>query len=92
MEHMIEAGYDAREAARVWKVLSMKFGDQRTDFFWSDHGNNTTRRSYLMAELKNNYAGTNFDSYKRNSDRFKSAVGALNALYAPKSKRVKVKY
>jgi hypothetical protein len=92
LEHMIAAGYDGREAARVWKVMAMKIGDQRTDFFWSDHDNDTTRRSYLMAELKNNYAGVDFDGYKRNSESFTSAVKAMNSAYTPKGKKLKVKY
>jgi len=30
--------------------------------FWDNHDNNATRRSYLMAELKNNYSETDFSS------------------------------
>lgn len=46
IEHMLAAGYDPRQAPRVWKVMSLHYGDRRTNFFWSDHDNNTTRRSY----------------------------------------------
>jgi hypothetical protein len=90
MGYMVNAGYDPREAPRVWKVMGMKFGDGPTDFFWSDHDNDTTRRSYLMAELKNNYAEVDFTSYKRNSDQFMATVNTLNGLYAAKGKKSKV--
>ena len=91
-EYMMAAGYDPREAARVWKVMALKNGDHPTNFFWSTHDNHTARRSYLMSELKNNYSGVDFECYKRDDVRFRAAIGALNALYAPKSKKVKVKY
>jgi predicted Zn-dependent protease len=86
MEYMVNAGYDPREAPRVWKVMAMKLGDHPTNFFWSDHDNDTTRRSYLMAELKNNYTDADFVSYKRNTDQFPVTVAALNVLYTPKAK------
>ena len=92
MEYMLAAGYDPREAARVWKVMALKNGEHATNFFWSTHDNNTTRRSYLMAEMRNNYDGTDFDRHKRTDARFDAAVGALKTMYAPKSKKVKVKY
>ena len=90
MEYMVNAGYDPREAPRVWKVMAVKFGDHPTNFFWSDHDNDTTRRSYLMAELKNNYADADFTSYKRNSDRFTATVNALNGLYATKGRKSRI--
>jgi hypothetical protein len=77
MEYMTEAGYDARQAPRVWKVMTQRIGDQHTNFFWSSHDNNTTRRSYLMAELKNNYADAKFDSLKTDSDEFQKVKTAI---------------
>lgn len=91
-EYMMAAGYDPREAARVWKVMALKGGDHPTNLFWSSHDNHTTRRSYLMSELRNNYNGMDFESYKRDDARFAAAIGAVNALSAPKGKKVKVKY
>jgi hypothetical protein len=90
MEHMMAAGYDPREAPRFWKVMSLKSGDHRTDF-WSDHDNNTTRRSYLISELTNNYASIDFANSRRNSESFTAIVGTMNAARTPK-KAVKVKY
>ena len=92
MGYMMAAGYDPREAARVWKVIALKIGDHPTNLFYSNHDNDTTRRSYLMAELKNNYSGTDFQSYKRDEPRFAATAGTLNQLYAPRGKKSKVKY
>ncbi|HEY7388658.1 MAG TPA: M48 family metalloprotease [Bryobacteraceae bacterium] len=90
MEYMMTAGYDPREAARVWKVMAVKLGEQSTNFFWSNHDNHATRRTYLMAELRNNYSGIDFEGYKRNTERFTAAVTALKSRGAPK--KIKVKY
>ncbi len=91
MEYMIAAGYDPREAPRAWKAMSLKYGDTPMNFFWSTHDNNATRRSYLMAELKNNYADTDFVSTKRDSDEFHRIAQLVAARQGSKSK-VKVKY
>jgi len=91
MEYMQTAGYDPREAARVWKVMALKNGDYPTNLIWSNHDNHTTRRSYLMAELKNNYSNADFASYKRDTEEFVATVSSLNTLYAPKANRNKAK-
>jgi predicted Zn-dependent protease len=88
LEYMVAAGYDPREAPVVWKLMAKKYGLHATNFFWSSHDNNATRRSYLMNELKNNYRGLEFSSLKTNADAYghvKSAV--LDA----RSKKTKLK-
>jgi Zn-dependent protease with chaperone function len=70
LEYMTAAGYDPREAPRVWKQMTKKYGNRGTDFFWSSHDSNATRRSYLMNELRNNYQGIDFSSLKTNSESF----------------------
>jgi len=42
-----------------------KIGDAPMNVFWSNHDNNATCRSYLMAELRNNYSETEFAATKR---------------------------
>ena len=44
---------------------------QGTNFFWSSHENQATRRSYLMNELKNNYRHLDFGTLKVNADEFR---------------------
>ena len=89
-EYVTAAGYDPREAPRVWKVMAKKSGDQRTNFFWSTHDNFVTRRSYLMAELRNNYPDVDFQSSIRSSERFSKVAGILLNEQQGK-RRVKVK-
>jgi predicted Zn-dependent protease len=91
MEYMLSAGYDPREAPRAWKAMSLKYGDSPTNFFWSSHDNNATRRSYLMAELRNNYAETEFAAAKRDSDEFHRIAGIVAARQRGKG-RINVKY
>lgn len=90
MERMLEAGYDPREAPRAWKAVAKKNGDRRTNVFWDNHDNNATRRSYLMAELKNNYSETDFSSLKKDSDEFHRISDELRTS-RPTKKKVKVK-
>jgi predicted Zn-dependent protease len=92
MEYMLGAGYDPREAARFWKTMSLKNGgDGPTNFFWSSHDNNTTRRSYLMSELAVNYKDVNFESLRKDSPEFTRIRGVLRDLYS-KNKGIKVKF
>jgi hypothetical protein len=70
LEWMLAAGYDIREAPASWKAVSMKKGDRPLNPFWDDHNNLTTRRSYLMAELKNNYSDVDYSILKKDSPQF----------------------
>ena len=91
LEYMINAGYDPREAPRVWKVLTLAEGDKPTNFFWSNHSNNTTRRSYLMAELKNNYTDLDYSKLQKGDETFNAVAGRVKAR-TQSSKKVRVKY
>lgn len=91
MQYMLATGYDPREAPRAWKAMSLKYGDSPMNFFWSSHDNNTMRRSYLMAELRNSYQGVDFDSKKRDGEEFRRTAEFFQAREKA-SKRVKVKY
>lgn len=91
LEYMLEAGYDPREAPRVWKAMTQELGDRRTDFFWSNHDNNTTRRSYLMVELKNNYGGLDFDQLQKHAEAFQHMAQVVRDATQKKGK-VTVKY
>ncbi|MEI9972553.1 MAG: hypothetical protein WDO73_11145 [Ignavibacteriota bacterium] len=88
---MINAGYDPREAPRVWKVLTLAEGDKPTNFFWSNHNNNTTRRSYLMAELKNNYTDLDYSQLQKGDETFNAVAGRVKSR-SQSSKKVKIKY
>src|SRR5688572_15656572 len=68
MEYMVAAGYDPREAPRVWKMVAKKYGDAPTNFFWSRHENHANRRSFLMVEIRNNYSQLDLNSMKKGDE------------------------
>ncbi|HVP44714.1 MAG TPA: M48 family metalloprotease [Terriglobales bacterium] len=88
LQYMYEAGYDIREAPRVWQLMTQKYGDKSSSF-WSDHDNNTTRRSYLMAEIRNNYADADYSKLQKGSF---SLTPVTEKIHDPSGKKVKVKY
>jgi Peptidase family M48/Domain of unknown function (DUF5666) len=79
LSYMINAGYDPREAPRVWKVLTLAEGDRPSNFFWSNHNSNTLRRSYLMAELKNNYSGLDYARFQKRDERFAAIASRVKS-------------
>lgn len=85
LEAMLAAGYDLREAPRVWQLMTKAHGDGSTSF-WSSHDNNTTRRSYLMAELRMNYPDANYKTLVANKEQYEKYTAGLRALYAKKKK------
>ena len=70
LEYMASAGYDPRQAPEVWKSMTKALGDHPTNLFWSNHDNNSTRRSYLMSELRNNYSDFDYRAVKTNPEAF----------------------
>jgi hypothetical protein len=86
LEWMIASGYDIREAPEVWKAVSQKYGDHRTNFFWDNHDNNTTRRSYLMSEIRNNYADVDFSSLRKDTGEFHKVAAVVQEAAAGKKK------
>lgn len=87
LEYMTAAGYDPREAPRVWKIMSKKYGDMPNTFFWSSHSNNATRRSYLMVEIRNNYAGLDLNNMKRGDAGEYEKIAALTKEASAKKKK-----
>ena len=69
LEYMVAAGYDPREAPEVWKQVSRVSGG-KTGSFWEGHDDILIRRSYLLSELHNNYAGADYQSYTRDREEF----------------------
>jgi hypothetical protein len=91
LQNMFDAGYDPREAPNVWKEMTKHLGDQPTNLFWSNHDSNTVRRSYLMAELRNNYSTADFSALRKDGDEYGTVAAAAHATTGKKTK-VKVKY
>ena len=87
---MLEAGYDVRQAPDSWKAVSKAKGDSPTNPFWASHDNATTRRSYLRAELRNNYSGLDYSNLREDSDEFHQVADLVKHFEnAKKPTRVK---
>ena len=78
LRYMTEAGYDPREGPRVWKVMTRKFNNGGRKFLWSNHDKNTTRRSYLMTELRQNYQALDYSAYGRSGANQRKFAAALS--------------
>ena len=88
LQYMVSAGYDPRQAPAVWKLMTKKYGLQTTNFFWSSHENQATRRSYLMNELKNNYRDLDYAAVSLNTDGYARMKAAVAVAKNPKRKLV----
>ncbi len=84
LEWMLAAGYDIREAPQSWKAVSRAKGDSLTNPFWASHDNATARRSYLMAELRNNYSDVDYSILRKDSDEFHRVADAVKELESGK--------
>jgi hypothetical protein len=90
LQYMTAAGYDPREAPRVWKLVTKKYGDMPTNFFWSNHDSNTERRSFEMLTIRNLFGDRDFSQLKKGDDEFKR-IAALALDANPKNKKRKIK-
>jgi len=70
--------------------MTKAYGLQVTDFFWSTHDNQATRRSYLMNEIKNNYSDLNYSQVRSNGENF-SRIRASVKEGTSLKKTIKVK-
>lgn len=71
LDYMVAAGYDPREAPKVWQLMGKKYGSAPTNFFWSSHENHSTRRSFLMYQIRSNYSDSPLDQMnKGNAEEF----------------------
>ncbi|MBV9928635.1 MAG: M48 family metalloprotease [Acidobacteria bacterium] len=87
LEYMVDAGYDPREAARVWTLMKKKYGDAPVPFFWATHENHLKRRSFIMLEIRNNYSNLDLASTRKGSEEeFKRLAGLAREASAKKKK------
>jgi Zn-dependent protease with chaperone function len=90
LHYLVDAGYDPREAPRVWKLVTKKYGDMPTNFFWSNHDSNTERRSFEMLTIRNSFGDADFSRLKKEEGAFERIV-ALALEANPKNKKRKIK-
>lgn len=89
LEYMVAAGYDPREAPRVWKLMAKKNGDVPNNLFWTSHANNATRRSFLMVEIRNNYSAMDLNAMNKGAEGEYDRIKLLTEEAAKKKKKVK---
>ncbi|MEA2175464.1 MAG: hypothetical protein QOD00_3056 [Blastocatellia bacterium] len=82
LQYMTAAGYDPREALRAWALIASKHAsDSDTISRAAEH------RSYLMLELKNNYANYDYGAAKKNQDELKKIADLLNSTSSEKARK-----
>jgi hypothetical protein len=91
LEYLVDAGYDPREAPQVWKLMAKKFGDQKSNFFYSSHENHMKRRTYLMIEIRNNYSQLDLNTMKRGTPEDFHKIAMLVENSSGKKKKDKKK-
>src|SRR5258705_12819062 len=89
IQYMVDAGYDIREAPRVWKLATMAYGDGPT-FYWSDHDSNSERRSFMMVTIRNSFSGMDMSTLKKNQDSFQRIAKLVKELDGKKKQKIKV--
>jgi Zn-dependent protease with chaperone function len=89
LQYMVGAGYDIREAPRVWKLVAMTEGDGPT-FYWSTHDSAAERRSFMMVTIRNSFSGLDLSSLKRNEDSFQRMARLVKEAEGKKKGKIKV--
>jgi Peptidase family M48/Domain of unknown function (DUF5666) len=69
LQYMANAGYDIREAPRVWKLVAITEGYGPT-YYWSSHDNASERRSFMMVTIRHSFSGMDMSTLKKNEDSF----------------------
>jgi hypothetical protein len=87
LHYMSGAGYDLREAPRVWKLVS-KTGWGGPTFFWSSHDGASERRSFMMVTIRNSFSGVDFSALKKNENEYQR-IAQLVKESDPKKKKSK---
>lgn len=74
--YMVQAGYDPREAPKVWREIA---GSTRPDvvanFLYSDHASARARLKYLNREIAYSYYDRDFTAAKVGTEDYINAVG-----------------
>jgi predicted Zn-dependent protease len=89
LQYMTDAGYDIREAPRVWKLAAMNEGDGPT-FYWSSHDSASERRSFMMVTIRNSFSGVDLSSLKKNEERFQRMAKLVKEASGKQKTKIKV--
>lgn len=89
LQYMADAGYDLREAPRVWKLVAISEGYGPT-FYWSSHDNAPERRSFMMVTIRNSFASLNLSSLKKDEASFQRIAKLVKEADGKKKQKIKV--
>jgi hypothetical protein len=84
LQYMAAAGYDPREAPKVWKLLSKR--NSSDEYYWSSQDGNAERRSFQMLSIQSLFSGMNLDELKRTEGDYRSFAD-LAYTANPKNKK-----
>ncbi len=79
LQEMLNAGYDIRQAPQACKAYESKHPTSGPGT-WDSHDTFMTRRSFLLVEIHNNYADTDYSKLVTDSPDFKRIAGIVNGL------------
>jgi Zn-dependent protease with chaperone function len=89
LQYMADAGYDIREAPRVWKLVAQTEGDGPT-YYWSSHDSATERRSFMMVTIRNSFFNLDLSSLRKNEDSFQRMVPFVKEADTKKKEKIRV--
>jgi Zn-dependent protease with chaperone function len=89
IQYMADAGYDIREAPRVWKLVAINKGFGPT-FYWSSHDNAPERRSFMMVTIRNSFAGLDLSNSKKNEESFQRMAKLVREAEGKKKQKIRV--
>jgi Peptidase family M48 len=78
LEYMVNAGYDPREAPKVWTAIAKATGFKGKNSFYNTFDNHAPRRSYLVNQIKSNYSELNFANLRIEGINFRRMTNLAN--------------
>jgi hypothetical protein len=81
---MTNAGYDPREAPRVWAAIAKSTGAPGKSSFYNSYENRATRRSYLANQIRENYSNLNFADFRTEETTYKRMTALANEAVSGK--------
>jgi hypothetical protein len=84
LEYMTNAGYDPREAPRVWAAIAKAAGSPGKNSFYNSNESRVTRRSYLLNLIRHNYSNLNFADFRTEETAYKRMTVLANEAVSGK--------
>src|SRR4029079_12886794 len=88
LEYMVNAGYDPREAPKVWAAIGRATGFKGKNSFYTTNDNPAARRSYLLSQNTENYSDLNFAELRIEEISFKRMTNLANEAVTGKVQAV----